>query len=158
MPQLTHANHDEWKDDMILIPSAMRACAIITGEDPKPQPHDFNHDDNDDVWKAKEAEAASMIRFSCSPEVWRIVRDIWNPHKMWKHLKRVWILPDRISAEKTIFSSSVLADLRRTKHFKHASPSWVTTAYSWTILTKQSPIEISAPKYSHRCHISMRQY
>ena len=69
IPKLTHANYDKWKDDMILILSAMGAYAIVTGDDPEPQPHHFNHDDNYDDWKAKEAEAASMIRLSCSPEV-----------------------------------------------------------------------------------------
>ena len=73
IPKLTHANYDEWKDDMILILSAMRAYAIVTGEDPEPQPLDFDHDDNYDDWKAKEAEAASIIRLSCSPEIQRIV-------------------------------------------------------------------------------------
>jgi len=72
---------------MILILSAMRAYAIITGEDPEPQPLDFNHDDNYDDWKAKEAEAASIIRLSCSPEVQRIVKGIRNPHKMWNTLE-----------------------------------------------------------------------
>jgi len=73
IPKLTHDNYDEWKDDMILILSAMKAYAIVTGEDPELQPLDFDHDDNYDDWKAKEAEAASMIRLSCSSEVRRIV-------------------------------------------------------------------------------------
>jgi len=55
IPKLTHANYDEWKDDMILILSAMGAYAIVTGDDPEPQPLDFDHDDNYDDWKAKEA-------------------------------------------------------------------------------------------------------
>jgi hypothetical protein len=46
--KLTHANYDEWKDDMILILSAMRAYAIVTRQDPEPQPLDFDHDDNYD--------------------------------------------------------------------------------------------------------------
>jgi len=53
IPQITHTNYDEWKDDIILILSAMRAYAIITGEDPEPQPLDFDHDDNYEDWKAK---------------------------------------------------------------------------------------------------------
>jgi len=72
---------------MILILSAMKAYAIVTGEDPEPQPLDFDHDDNYDDWKAKEAEAASMIRLSCSPEVRRIVKGIRNPHEMWNTLE-----------------------------------------------------------------------
>jgi hypothetical protein len=67
---------------MILILSAMRAYAIITGEDPEPQPVEVDHDDNYDDWKAKEAEAASIIRLSCSPEVWGSVKGIRNPHEM----------------------------------------------------------------------------
>jgi len=43
---------------MILILSSMRAYAIVTGDDPEPQPLDFDHDDNYDDWKANEAEAA----------------------------------------------------------------------------------------------------
>ena len=73
MPKPTHTNYDEWKDDMILILSAMGAYAIVTGEDSELQPLDFYHDDNYDDWKAKEAEAASIIRLSCSPEIQRIV-------------------------------------------------------------------------------------
>ena len=64
----------------------MRAYAIVTGEDSEPQPLDFDHNDNDDDWKAKEAEAASIIRLSCSPEVRRIVKDLRNPHEMWNTL------------------------------------------------------------------------
>ena len=68
---------------MILILSAMRAYPIVTGEDPELQPVDFDHDDNYDDWKAKQVEAASMIRLSCYPEVRCIVKGIRNPHKMW---------------------------------------------------------------------------
>jgi hypothetical protein len=80
--KLTDANYDEWKDDMIFILSAMRAYAFITGDDPEQQPLDFVHDDNYDDWKAKEAEAVSMIRLSCSPEVRCIVKGMRNPLKM----------------------------------------------------------------------------
>jgi len=72
---------------MILILSAMKAYAIVTGEDPEPQPLDFNHNDNYDDSKAKEAEAASMIRLCCSSEVRRIVKGIRNPHEMWNGLE-----------------------------------------------------------------------
>jgi hypothetical protein len=46
---------------MILILSAMRAYVNLTGEDPELQTLDFDHDDNDDDWKVKEAEATSII-------------------------------------------------------------------------------------------------
>jgi hypothetical protein len=36
IPMLTPANYNEWKADMIHILSAMRAYAIVTGEDPEP--------------------------------------------------------------------------------------------------------------------------
>jgi len=72
---------------MILIMSAMRAYAIGSGEDPEPQPLDFDHHDNYHDWKAKEAEAASIIRLPCPPEVRRIVKGIRNPHEMWKTLE-----------------------------------------------------------------------
>jgi len=72
---------------MILVLSAMRAYAIVTGDDPEPQPLDFDHDDNYDDWKAQEAEAASMIRLSCSPEVRRIVKGKRNPREMWNTLE-----------------------------------------------------------------------
>jgi len=87
IPKLTHDDYKEWNDDIILILVAMRAYAIVTGEDPKPQPLDFNHDDNKDDWKAKEYEAASIIRLSCSPEVQRIVKGISNSHQMWNTLE-----------------------------------------------------------------------
>jgi len=87
IPKLTHDNYDEWKDDMIPSLSAMKVYAIVTGEDPEPQPPDFDHDDNYNDWKAKEAEAASMITLSCSPEVRRIVKGIRNPHGMWNTLE-----------------------------------------------------------------------
>jgi len=72
---------------MILILSAMKAYAIVPGENPEPQPLDFNHDDNCDDWKAKKAEAASMIRLSSSAKVRRIVKGIRNPHEMWNTLE-----------------------------------------------------------------------
>jgi len=72
---------------MIIILSAMRAYAVVTREDLEPQQRDFDHDDNYDDWKAKEAEPVSIIRHSCSPEVWRIVKGIRNLHKMWNTLE-----------------------------------------------------------------------
>jgi hypothetical protein len=87
IPKLTYTNYDEWRDGMIHILSAMRACAIVPGDDPEPQPLDFNQDDNNDDCNAKEAEAASMMRLSCSPEVWRIVKGMRNPHEMWNTLE-----------------------------------------------------------------------
>ena len=60
----------------------MIAYAIVTRQDPEPQPHDFNHNDNYDDWKAKKAEAAWMIRLSCSHEERRIVKGIRNLHVM----------------------------------------------------------------------------
>jgi hypothetical protein len=36
IPKLTHANYDKWRDDMIPILTAMRAYAIVTGDDPEP--------------------------------------------------------------------------------------------------------------------------
>jgi hypothetical protein len=83
IPKLTYNNYDEWRDDLILILSSMRAYAIVTGDDPEPQPLDFDHDDNYDDWKAKEAEAASKIRLSCSIEVRRIIKGMRNPLEMW---------------------------------------------------------------------------
>jgi hypothetical protein len=80
--KLTCTNYDELRDDMILILSFMRAYAIVTGDDPEPQPLDFNSDVINNDWKAKEAEAASMIRLSCSLEVWRIVKGMRNPIEM----------------------------------------------------------------------------
>jgi len=87
IPKLTHTNYDEWKDDMILILTAMKAYAIVTGDDPEPQSHDFDHDDNYDDWKAKEAEAGYIIRLSYSPKVQRIVKGIRNPHEIWNILE-----------------------------------------------------------------------
>jgi len=72
---------------MILILQAMRAFAIVAGDDPKPQPPDFDHDDDNGDWKAKEAEAACMMRLSCSPEVWHIVKGMGNPLEMWNTLE-----------------------------------------------------------------------
>jgi len=65
----------------------MRAYAIVTGDDPEPQPLDPDHDYNYDDWKAKEAAATSIIRLSCSPEVRRIVKCIRDPHEMWNVLE-----------------------------------------------------------------------
>jgi len=84
---LTHANYDEWKDTMILNLSAMSAYAIVTGGKPELLPRDFDHDDNYDDWKVKEAKAASIIRLSSSPEVQRIIKGIRNPHEMWTTLE-----------------------------------------------------------------------
>jgi len=87
IPKFTHTNYDEWKDDMILILSAMKVYAIVTGDNPEPQPHNFDHDDNYHDWKAKEAEVAYIIRLSYSPEVRRIVKGIRNPHEIWNILE-----------------------------------------------------------------------
>jgi len=65
----------------------MRVYAIVTGDDPEPQPLNFDHNDNYDDWKAKEAKAASMIRLSSSPEVRCIVKGMRNPLKMWNTLE-----------------------------------------------------------------------
>jgi hypothetical protein len=82
IPKLAQDNYEEWKDDMILILSAMRPYAMVTGEDPELQPLDIVHIDNYDDCKAKDAEAASITRLSCSPEVWHIVKGIRNPHRI----------------------------------------------------------------------------
>jgi hypothetical protein len=68
---------------MVLVLSAMRAYAIFTRDDPELQALDFDHDDNYDDWNAKEAKAASMMRLSCSPEVWCLVKGMRNPREMW---------------------------------------------------------------------------
>ena len=65
----------------------MRSYAIITGDDPELHSLNLDHDDNYDYSKAKEAEATSIIRLSCSPDAWRIVKGIRNPHKMWNVLE-----------------------------------------------------------------------
>jgi len=65
----------------------MRAYAIVTGDDSEPQPLDFDPNDNNDDWKAKQAEAVSMIRLSCSPKVQRIVKAMRNPLEMWNTLE-----------------------------------------------------------------------
>jgi len=72
---------------MLLILLSMRAYVIVAGEDPEPQPLDFDQDDNYDDWKAKEAEAASIIRLSCYPEVLCIFKGITNSHEMWNRLQ-----------------------------------------------------------------------
>jgi len=67
IPKLTHANYDKWKDNMILILSAMRAYASVTGDDSEPQPLDFDHDDNYDDWKDKEHQQKTFPygRYGC---------------------------------------------------------------------------------------------
>jgi hypothetical protein len=87
IPKLTHVNYDEWKDGMIFILSAMRAYAIVTRDDPGSQPLDLDHNDNYDDGKAKEAEAARMIRFSCSHEVRGIVMGMGHSLEMWNTLE-----------------------------------------------------------------------
>jgi hypothetical protein len=65
----------------------MRLYAIVAGEDPNTQPLDFNRDDNYDHWQGKEAEVASIIGLSCSPDVRDIIKGISNPHEMWNSLE-----------------------------------------------------------------------
>jgi hypothetical protein len=72
---------------MILIVSAIMSYAIVTGEDPALLPLDFDHNDNYNDWKAKDAEAGSTIRLSCFSKVWRIIKGIRNPHEMWNTLE-----------------------------------------------------------------------
>jgi len=61
----------------------MQADAIVTGEQPKLQTLDSDHDDNNDDLKGMEAKTASIIRLWCSPEVQCIVKNIRNHHEMW---------------------------------------------------------------------------
>ena len=85
-----------------------------------------------------------------------LVKGMRNPRETWETLKPAWTPLDLISADRTSFASSVLADPRRTKHLRHTSPSLVTTAHNWTIQMMQSLIKISTRKYSHHCHHSTR--
>jgi len=158
IPKLTHPNHDEWNDNSILIVSAMWAYAIVTRDDPEPQLLDFNHDWNHEVRKPKEAKAASMIRLSCSPDVQRIIKGMRTLMGCATHKKPAWTPPDLISADQTSFASSVVADPWRTNHLYHTQPSLVTTLHNWTIQMMQSRIAISAHRYSHHYHHSMRWY
>jgi len=87
IPKLPHANYDTWKDSIIFILSAMRVYAIVSRDDSEPQPADFNHEDNYDQWKAKEAEAALMIKLFFSPEVRRIFKGMRNTLEVWNTLK-----------------------------------------------------------------------
>jgi hypothetical protein len=87
IPLLTHHNYDEWKYDMILVLSCIIAYAIVSREDPESPQLDFDHDDNYDHWKDKEAATASIITLSCSPEVQCIVKGIRNDQKMWNTLE-----------------------------------------------------------------------
>jgi hypothetical protein len=83
IPNLTHSNHDEWRDNMIPVLSAIRAYAIGTGDDHESQLLDLDHDDNYDDWMAMEAKATYIIGLSCSPEVRQIVKGIRHPDNMW---------------------------------------------------------------------------
>jgi hypothetical protein len=84
---LAHTNYNNWKDGLIHILSPMRAYPIITGENPQPQPIDFHYDNMYNDWKRLTANAASMMRLSCSPTVRHIVRGIRNVGGMWKTLQ-----------------------------------------------------------------------
>jgi hypothetical protein len=110
IPKLTHTNYDEWRDDMILILSSRIAYAIFTGDDPEMQPLDFDHNDNYDDWKAKEAEAMSIMRLSCSLEVRRIIKGMRNPLEMWNMLETRLDTTGAYEADRTSYASSVLAD------------------------------------------------
>lgn len=83
----THTNYNAWKHDKILILPAIRAYAIITGDNPEPQRLDFDPDDNDDDWRANEAEAVSIMKLFCSPKVHRIMKGIRYPLEMWTMLE-----------------------------------------------------------------------
>jgi hypothetical protein len=72
---------------MILVLSAMRAYAIVNGDYPEPQHLALDHNDNCEDCKAYEAEAPSMIRLSCSPNVRCIVKGMRNPDNKWNTLE-----------------------------------------------------------------------
>jgi len=147
---------------MILILSAMRAYAIVTGEDPEPQLLDFNHNDNYDDWKSKEVQAESMMRLSCSPEVQHIVKGIGNPHEMWNTLEtsldtagsyigRQDILP-QFSACRPKEDEPLKAYFTKLSSYRIQLQPDVSEIYhecntNWIIPTMQSPIEISARQY-----------
>jgi hypothetical protein len=44
-PKLSQTDCVEWKENMILILSAMEACAIVNGDDPEPLHPDLDRDD-----------------------------------------------------------------------------------------------------------------
>jgi hypothetical protein len=84
---LTHDNYDQWKQNMIVILAAMKAYAIVSWDNPEQQSLDFDHNSNDDDWKPKHSEAASVIRLYCSPDVRHIINSILHSHKMWNTLE-----------------------------------------------------------------------
>jgi hypothetical protein len=87
IPKLIHANYDEWKVKMILSSSAMKPFPMVTGDDPEPQPEDFNHNVNYEDSNAEDTEAISIIRIAYSLAVWRIINSIRYPHDMWNTLE-----------------------------------------------------------------------
>lgn len=87
IPKLTHAHHDEWKDNVILILLVMRAYAIVTGEDHEQPPRDFDLNHNYGDWNDKEAEAVSTIRISCTLQVWCNVKGIRNLNETFNTLE-----------------------------------------------------------------------
>jgi len=68
IPQLTHPNYNQWRDNMVLIISAMRAYAIVTGDDPEPQPLDFDQDDIYDDLRLRKQMPHLWSDFSVPPK------------------------------------------------------------------------------------------
>jgi hypothetical protein len=88
MPPLhTLTNYDEWSEYLRPVLLAMRSYAIVTGDDTEPHLLNINQDGNYDDWNAMEAEAISIIRLSCSPEIQCNVKGTRNPYEMWKGLE-----------------------------------------------------------------------
>jgi len=129
---------------MILIPSAMRAYKIVTREDSELQPLEFDNDANYDDWKAKEVEAASIIRLSYYPEVRCIIKGIRNPHERWNTLKTSLDTAGLYIRRQDNVCQFRAWRPKEDETIKYTSPSLVTTAYNSTIPTMQSPNEISA--------------
>jgi len=84
--KFTHHNNDEWKVDIGLILLGMRWYGIVAGDDRQLQSLNSHHDTNADDWKAKEAEAASIIWLSCFPEKRHINTCISNPNASAKNI------------------------------------------------------------------------
>jgi hypothetical protein len=130
----------------------MKAYATFTGDDPQLQPLDSDRDDHYEDWIAKDAEAVSMIRHSCSPQVWCIVMDRRTPHQMENSLETRLDTVRSYIGRQNILHQFCACDARMTNYLRHTFQNLVTTGHSGTIQTMQSLIMTSACSHSHHCH------
>jgi len=75
IPLLTYLQYETSKETMTLVPDAMDAYNIITGEEPEAPPIDIDYHDG----KIEAAKAKTTIHLSCCPVIQFLLKGLRSP-------------------------------------------------------------------------------